>query len=86
LYEEAVANEVEKRIASAFPHLKEKQKRADKMAASYTPKFSKKQCQDVARCLHPDAWQSLNLPSELVSRLEKAFIIFTEMQNFLHVK
>ena len=85
-FELRVADEVKKRTATAFPHLKSKQERADKISASYTPRFSKKDCNDVARCLHPDTWQPLNVPPELASRLKSAFVTFTKMQKVLCVE
>jgi hypothetical protein len=85
-FEQRVAAEVDRRINAAFPLLKEKQQKAEAIALSYTARFSKTQCQDVARCLHPDTWQALTVPAELATRLRKAFVVFGEMQSRLCVE
>jgi predicted ArsR family transcriptional regulator len=85
-FERRVAAEVERRINAAFPRLKEKERRAEAITTSYTPRFSKRECQDVARCLHPDTWQSLTVPAELLTRLKKAFVVFGEMQSRICVE
>ena len=85
-FERRVTAEVKRRMESAFPHWKASQDRAEQISASYTPRFSKKDCNDVARCLHSDTWQALNVPPELASRLKTAFITFTKMQKFLCVE
>ena len=85
-FEQRVAKEVERRIAVAFPHLKEKQRHADAVVASYTPPFSKSDCNDVARVLHPDTWNAVAIPDELRQRLTKAFVLFSKMQRLLCIE